>query len=76
MPAVIDDQNFCKPAEACRMISISRDALFKWLKEGIISDVGYHDGQDWRLFTAAQLETVRAKTNDVIAINRRSWGSI
>jgi len=72
MPVVIDDQNFYKTAEACRMISISRDALFKWLKEGVISDVEYRDGQGWRLFTAAQLETVRAKTNLVFAINRRS----
>ena len=54
MPFVIDDQNFYKTAEACRMISISRDALFKWLREGIISDVEYRDGQGWRLFIAAQ----------------------
>ena len=72
MSFFIDDQNFYKIAEACRMISISRDALFKWLKEGVISDVEYCDGQSWRLFTTAQLETVRANTNHVIAINRRS----
>lgn len=45
MPVVIDDQNFYKTPEACRMISISRDALFKWLKEGGISDVEYRDGR-------------------------------
>ena len=71
MPVVIDYQDFYKTAEACRMISINRDALFKRLKEGIISDVEYRDGQSWRLFTAAQLKTVRAKTNHAIAINRR-----
>ena len=58
------------------MISISRDALLKWLREGIILDVEYRDGQGWRLFIAAQLETVRAKTNHVIAINERSQGII
>lgn len=39
MAVVIDDQNFYKTAEACRMTSISKDALFKCLKERIISDV-------------------------------------
>jgi hypothetical protein len=42
------------------------------LKEGIFSDVEYRDWRGWRLFTAAQLETVRMKTDRVIAINRRS----
>ena len=72
MPVVIDDQNFYKTAEVCRMIDISRNALFMWLKEGVFSDVEYRDRRRWRLFTAAQLETARTKNNHVMAINRRS----
>jgi len=72
MPVVISDQTYYRTAEVCRMVGISRNTLFRWLKEGIFSDVEYRDWRGWRLFTAAQLETVRMKTDRVIAINRRS----
>lgn len=72
MPVVINNQTYYRTAEVCRIVGISRDTLFRWLKEGVFSDVEYRDWRDWRLFTAAQLETVRTKTNHVIATNRRS----
>mgnify|MGYP001144913583 CR=1 FL=1 len=72
MPVVINDQTYYRTAEVCRMVGISRNTLFRWLKEGIFSDVEYRDWRGWRLFTAAQLETVRMKTDRVIAISRRS----
>jgi DNA-binding transcriptional MerR regulator len=72
MPVVINGQTYYRTVEVCRMVGISRNTLFRWLKEGIFSDVEYRDWRGWRLFTAAQLETVRMKTDRVIAINRRS----
>jgi len=72
MPVVISDQTYYRTAEVCRMVGISRNTLFRWLKEGIFSDVEYRDWRGWRLFTAAQLETIRMKTNHVIAISRGS----
>jgi len=65
MSVVIDDQNFYRTAEVCRMIGISRNTLFTWLKEGIIANVEYRDRRGWRLFTPAQTETIRAKTRHV-----------
>jgi len=70
MPVVINDQTYYRTAEVCRMVGISRSTLFRWLKEGIFSDVEYRDWRGWRLFTAAQVETIRAKTNHVTAISR------
>jgi predicted site-specific integrase-resolvase len=70
MPVVINDQTYYRTAEVCRMVGISRNTLFRWLKEGIFSDVEYRDWRGWRLFTAAQVETIRAKTNHVTAISR------
>jgi DNA-binding transcriptional MerR regulator len=70
MPVVINDQTYYRTAEVCRMVGISRNTLFRWLKEGIFSDVEYRDWRGWRLFTAAQLETIRTKTNHVTAISR------
>jgi len=70
MPTVINDEIYYRTAEVCRMVGISRNTLFRWLKEGIVSDVEYRDWRGWRLFTAAQVETVRAKTNHITAISR------
>jgi DNA-binding transcriptional MerR regulator len=72
MPVVINDQTYYRTVEVCRMVGISRNTLFRWLKEGIFSEIEYRDWRGWRLFTAAQLESVRMKTDRVIAISRRS----
>ena len=72
MPVVINDHTYYRTAEVCRIVGISRNTLFRWLKEGVFSDVEYRDWRGWRLFTAAQLETIRMKTNRVIAISRGS----
>jgi predicted site-specific integrase-resolvase len=71
MPVVINDQTYYRTAEVCRMIGISRNTLFRWLKEGIISDVEYRDWRGWRLFIAAQIETIKTRTSPVTVINRR-----
>jgi DNA-binding transcriptional MerR regulator len=70
MPVVINDQTYYRTAEVCRIIGISRNTLFRWLKEGIFSDVEYRDWRGWRLFTPAQLDTIRMKTSNVTAISR------
>jgi len=72
MPVVINDQTYYRTAEVCRMIGISRNTLFRWLKEGIFSDVEYRDWRGWRLFTPDQVETIRAKTSYVTAISRKN----
>ncbi len=70
MPIVINDETYYRTTEVCRMVGISRNTLFRWLKEGIVSDVEYRDWRGWRLFTAAQVETVRTKTNHITEISR------
>jgi predicted site-specific integrase-resolvase len=70
MPVIINDQTYYRTAEICRMVGISRNTLFRWLKEGIFSDVEYRDWRGWRLFTATQLETIRTKTTHITAIRR------
>jgi predicted site-specific integrase-resolvase len=70
MPVVINDETYYRTAEVCRMIGISRNTLFRWLKDGVFSDVEYRDWRGWRLFTPAQLETIREKTSQVTEISR------
>jgi predicted site-specific integrase-resolvase len=76
MPVVIKNQTYYRTAEVCRIAGISRNTLFKWLKEGVLSDVEYRDCRGWRLFTPAQLETLRTNTNHVVAVSRRGQGSM
>ena len=71
MPVVINNQTYYRTAEVCRIVGISRNTLFGWLKEGVPSDVEYRDWRGWRLFTAAQLEMLRTKTNHIVAVNRK-----
>ena len=72
MPIVINDMTYYRTAEVCRMVGISRNTLFRWLKGGVFSDVEYRDCRGWRIFTAAQVEAVKARTNHVFALSRRS----
>jgi len=69
---VINGQTYYRTAEVCRMVGISRNTLFRWLRKGMFSDVEYRDWRGWRLFTSAQVETMRAKTGHVTAISRRN----
>jgi len=76
MPVIIDSQTYYRTAEVCRIVGTSRNTLFRWLKESVLSDIEYRDWRGWRLFTTAQLEILRTKTNQVIAVNRRRQGSM
>ena len=69
MPVVINDETYYRTAEVCRMVGISRHTLFRWIKEGIFPT---SSSQAWRLFTTAQMETLRMKASPATAINRRS----
>ena len=59
MSVVINNQTYYRKAEVSQIVGISRNALFTWLTEGVFPDVEYRDWRGWRLFTAAQLATVR-----------------
>ena len=72
MPVVINDETYYRTAEVCRAVGISRNTLFRWLKEGVFSDVEYRDWRGWRLFTPAQMDIMRARTSQVTEISRRS----
>jgi predicted site-specific integrase-resolvase len=70
MPVVINDQTYYRAADVCRMVGISRNTLFRWLKEGVVSDVEYRNSRDWSLFIRPQAQAIRTKTNHVFAT---SW---
>ncbi|MFU8796193.1 MAG: MerR family transcriptional regulator [Dehalococcoidia bacterium] len=72
MPVVVNDQTYYRTAEVCRIAGISRSTLFRWLREGIVSDIAFRDWRGWRLFTTDQVEAIRMKTNYVAAMDGRN----
>jgi len=44
---------------------VSRNTLFRWLKEGKFGQQEYRDWRGWRLFTREQLSSARAATGQV-----------
>lgn len=66
MSVIINGQTYYRTVEVCRMVGISRNTLFRWLKNGILSQPEYRDWRAWRLFTKDQVNVLKAKTTQVI----------
>jgi len=66
MPVIINGQIYYRTAEACRMIGISRNTLFRWLNEDNFSESEYRDWRGWRLIPEAQINRMKAKVNLII----------
>jgi len=65
MPVVVNNQTYYRTAEVCRMVGISRNTLFRWLKEGIFSVIEYRDWRGWRLFTGKDVHQLKARVNHI-----------
>ena len=65
MPVIINDQTYYRTAEVCRMVGISRNTLFRWLKEDIFSEPEHRDRRGWRLFTEGQIDRLKAEANQI-----------
>jgi len=68
MPVAINGQTYYRTTEVCRIVGISRNTLFRWLKEGGVTEVEHRDYRGWRLFTQAQVDTMKKKTRQVSTI--------
>jgi predicted site-specific integrase-resolvase len=66
MPVTINNQTYYRTAEVCRMVGISRNTLFRWLREGSVTVVEHRDYRGWRLFTQAQVDSMKEKTSRVV----------
>ena len=62
MPVVMNGRTYYRTAEVCRMTDISRNTLFKWLKEGKLSNSEHRDWRGWRLFSEAHVEELKTIT--------------
>ncbi|MFH1651119.1 MAG: MerR family transcriptional regulator [Chloroflexota bacterium] len=63
MPVNLNSRTYFRTAEVCRSVGISKSTLFRWLKDGTLADAATLDRHGWRLFTAAEVETLRAEVH-------------
>ncbi len=65
MPITINGKTYYRTAESCRMVGISRNTFFRWLRGGSLADVEIVDRRGWRLFTEEDLERLRAEATRI-----------
>jgi predicted site-specific integrase-resolvase len=68
MPVTVNGQTYYRTAEACRISGISRNTLFRWLKDGFFTEPECRDWRGWRLFTEGQIQELKAKTGQVLEV--------
>ena len=70
MPVKIDDQTYYRTAEVYRMLGISRNTLYRWLKKGFLGETEFRDSRGWRLFTQDEINKLSTAINRVIKVDR------
>ncbi len=65
MPVPINGQNHYRTAEVCQMVGISKNTLFRWLREGILEEPPLRDRREWRLFTEVQVDRLKQEATRV-----------
>jgi predicted site-specific integrase-resolvase len=66
MPLVMNHQTYYRTAEVCRVVGISRNTLFRWLKQGLLGERERRDRRGWRLFTEDDIDLLRGEAGRVI----------
>jgi predicted site-specific integrase-resolvase len=76
MPVIIDGQTYYRTAEVFRMIGISRNTLYRWLRKGILRGIEHRDSRGWRLFTQDEIDKLNMVINCVTEVNRQVASAI
>ena len=65
MPLSVNHQTYYRTAEVCRMVGISRNTLFRWLKQGSHGEFARRDRNGWRLFTEDEINSLKAEASQI-----------
>ena len=65
MPVVVNGQTYYRTAEVCRIVGISRNTLFRWLKQGVLEKSERRDRRGWRLFTQNQIDKLKGEVGRI-----------
>ena len=66
MPVKINDHVYYRTAEVYRMVGISKNTLFRWLRNGILDECELRDRRGWRLFTENEIERLKTEADRVV----------
>ncbi|MFC1938761.1 MerR family transcriptional regulator [Chloroflexota bacterium] len=65
MPLVMNRQTYYRTAEVCRTVGISRNTLFRWLKQGLLGECERRDRRGWRLFTEDEIDLLKGEASRI-----------
>jgi len=65
MPVSVNGQKYFRTAEVQRMVGISRNTLFRWVKGGILGSSELRDRRGWRLFTQDDIEVLKMEASRI-----------
>jgi excisionase family DNA binding protein len=71
MPVNINEKTYYRTSEVCRIASISRSTLLRWLKEDTLSIPDYRDRRSWRLFTEDDVQALVSEANRISKIQSK-----
>jgi len=66
MSSRINGKTYYRSGEVCKLTGISKNTLFRWMKQDIFRSMGYRDRRGWRLFDEQDLELLRAEANKLM----------
>jgi len=76
MPVIIDGQTYYRTAEVFRMIGISRNTLYRWLRKDILGGIEHRDSRGWRLFTRDEIDRLNTAINCITSMERQVTSEI
>ena len=76
MPVIIDGQTYYRTAEVFRMLGISRNTLYRWLRKDVLRGIERRDSRGWRLLTQGEIDKLDAAINRITKVERRLTGDI
>lgn len=59
MPKSLKGETFLLTNEVAAAVGISKPTLLRWINEGRVKDSDRRDRNGWRLFSAAEVSTIR-----------------
>jgi DNA-binding transcriptional MerR regulator len=71
MPVEINGRIYYRTAEVYRMIGISRNTLYAWLKKGVCKLTDRRDTNGWRLFTLDDIDKIKQSIYRIVEVNTK-----
>jgi DNA-binding transcriptional MerR regulator len=65
MTTRINGQTYFRTSEACRMVGVSRNTLYRLVRLTVFNEAERRDHRGWRLFTREDIDQLKAQVNRI-----------